>query len=466
VPARWDEACRRHRELLELAPTRVASIRALARIAQGRQDEEAASNGVALLRALGVASAEERDAAPARLRLSVGGASALEPVGFERVRAALREVANELGDALESGPAAASAETPRARFRELALRAEGELCAPAIVTLDAAGIREVAIVLSGLVHDRDAVAGGGDLVNRLSSALGWRARRRLAKRFAEVTPEEVADLDFRAFREELRALAHATALDASGGDLRGALVALLEDARRAAARIHARGIPIFLVGGTGLYIRAMCEGLVGAGGADPVLRQRLEREHVQAVAAGDPLRLHRRLAERDAAAARAIHPNDVRRLVRALELCARFGEASSRLRGAHGFGDRPYRVLHLALDPGREALDARIDARCAAMIDAGLLREVRRLRERGYGPELRTMQSIGYRHMQPVADGLDTLVNALAAMRRDTRQFARRQRTWLRGVPEAIWLVPEDDDAIMRTAERFLAHRSTKDATP
>lgn len=239
-----------------------------------------------------------------------------------------------------------------------------------------------------------------------------------------------------------------------------------EDARRAAARIHARGIPIFLVGGTGLYIRAMCEGLVGAGGADPVLRQRLEREHVQAVAAGDPLRLHRRLAERDAAAARAIHPNDVRRLVRALELCARFGEASSRLRGAHGFGDRPYRVLHLALDPGREALDARIDARCAAMIDAGLLREVRRLRERGYGPELRTMQSIGYRHMQPVADGLDTLVNALAAMRRDTRQFARRQRTWLRGVPEAIWLVPEDDDAIMRTAERFLAHRSTKDATP
>lgn len=235
VPARWDEACRRHRELLELAPTRVASIRALARIAQGRQDEEAASNGFALLRALGVASAEERDAAPARLRLSVGGASALEPVGFERVRAALREVANELGDALESGPAAASAETPRARFRELALRAEGELCAPAIVTLDAAGIREVAIVLSGLVHDRDAVAGGGDLVNRLSSALGWRARRRLAKRFAEVTPEEVADLDFRAFREELRALAHATALDASGGDLRGALVALLEDARRAAA---------------------------------------------------------------------------------------------------------------------------------------------------------------------------------------------------------------------------------------
>lgn len=234
-----------------------------------------------------------------------------------------------------------------------------------------------------------------------------------------------------------------------------------EEARRAAARVHARGRVVFLTGGTGLYIRAMCEGLVGAGGADPALRERLEREHEAAVAAGDPLRLHRRLAERDPAAARSIHPNDVRRLVRALELCARFGDASSRLRGAHAFGDRPYRVLHLALDPGRERLDVRIDARCTAMIEAGLLREVRELRERGYGPELRSMQSIGYRHMQPVVDGVDTLVNALAAMQRDTRQFARRQRTWLRGVPEAVWLDPEDEDAIVRANERFLAGASS-----
>ncbi|HVP31983.1 MAG TPA: tRNA (adenosine(37)-N6)-dimethylallyltransferase MiaA [Myxococcota bacterium] len=232
-----------------------------------------------------------------------------------------------------------------------------------------------------------------------------------------------------------------------------------EEARRAAARVHARGRPVFLSGGTGLYVRAMCEGLVGGGGADPSLRERLEREHEAAVAAGDPTRLHRRLSERDAEAARLIHPNDLRRVVRALELCARFGEAASRLRGSHGFSDRPYRVLHLALDPGREKLDARIDARCAAMIDAGLLREVRELRQRGFGPELRSMQSIGYRHMQPVVDGIDTLVNALAAMQRDTRQFARRQRTWLRGVPEARWLDPEDEDAIFRASEQFLGAR-------
>jgi len=78
------------------------------------------------------------------------------------------------------------------------------------------------------------------------------------------------------------------------------------------------------------------------------------------------------------------------------------------------------------------------------------------LRERGYGPELRPMQSIGYRHMTPVAEGRDTLANALVAMRRDTRRFARRQRTWLRGVPEAVWLAPADADRIFGLVEAFI----------
>lgn len=236
VPARWDEARRRHRELLELAPTRVASIRALARIAQGRPAEEAAANGLALLRALGAASAEERDLAPERLRLGVAGAASLEHVSFERLRLGFREVAAELAEALGSAASPTpGGDAPRARFRELALRAEADLTAPCLVPLGPDGVREVALVLSGLVHERDAVAADGGLVNRLSSAIGWRARRRLAKRLGALVPEEIADLDFAAWHEEIRAFAHAMALDASGGDLRGALVALLEDARRAAA---------------------------------------------------------------------------------------------------------------------------------------------------------------------------------------------------------------------------------------
>ena len=127
------------------------------------------------------------------------------------------------------------------------------------------------------------------------------------------------------------------------------------------------------------------------------------------------------------------------------------------MREAHGFRDRPFRVLHLSVDPGRERLHERIDARAQAMIDAGLLREVRDLRERGYGPELKPMQAIGYRHIQPVADGSDTLANALAAMRKDTRQFARRQRSWIRAVPGVETFDPDDRVGVFGATERFLA---------
>jgi tRNA dimethylallyltransferase len=228
------------------------------------------------------------------------------------------------------------------------------------------------------------------------------------------------------------------------------------DARAAANRIHARGQVVFLTGGTGLYIRAFLAGLLEGGGADETLRWELEEEHAAAVAAGDPLRVHRRLAELDPAAAERIHPHDLRRVIRALELSLRAGGAASAIRSAHGFTDQPYRALHLVLDPGRDELERRIDLRCESMIESGLLREVRALRAMGYGPELRSMQAIGYRHMAPVVDGADTLANALVAMKRDTRQFARRQRTWIRSVPEALPLHPDDEDTIVKSVEAFL----------
>lgn len=229
-----------------------------------------------------------------------------------------------------------------------------------------------------------------------------------------------------------------------------------QDARAAAAAIHGRGRLVVLVGGTGLYIRAFLDGLIETGEARPGLRARLEAEHERAVAEGDPGRLHRRLSKLDADAADEIHRNDARRTIRALEILEQSGQTASRMREAHAFRDRPFRVLHLSIDPGRERLHARIDARAQAMIDAGLLREVRDLRERGYGPELKPMQAIGYRHIQPVADGSDTLANALEAIRKDTRQFARRQRTWIRAVPEVETFDPDDRAAVFARIERFL----------
>jgi tRNA dimethylallyltransferase len=229
-----------------------------------------------------------------------------------------------------------------------------------------------------------------------------------------------------------------------------------EEAREAAAGIHAGGKIVLLTGGTGLYIRAFLEGLLQTGEADPELRAELEDQNRAAVEAGDPLRLHRRLAEVDPEAADRIHPNDVRRIIRALEIAGSLGGRTSSLRAEHGFGDRPYRTLHLALDPGRDALAERIDRRCGEMIENGLLREARALRERGYGPELRPMRSIGYRHITPVVDGADTLANALKDMRRDTRRFARRQRTWLRKVPDVRWQRPDEAEAIFAAVEAFL----------
>jgi tRNA dimethylallyltransferase len=230
------------------------------------------------------------------------------------------------------------------------------------------------------------------------------------------------------------------------------------EARAAAAVIHGRAHPVFLVGGTGLYIRAFLHGLATEGGsADAELRVSLEAEHARAVEEGDPGRLHRRLAEDDPASAAQIHPNDLRRIVRALEILHSAGRAPSLVRGDQGFAEEPYRVLHLALDLPVAELDARIDERCVRMVEGGLLQEVRSLAERGYGPGLRAFKAIGYRHMWAVEQGADTLANALPAMQRDTRRFARRQRTWLRGVPEAIWMDPRDEDAVTKAVESLLA---------
>jgi len=237
----------------------------------------------------------------------------------------------------------------------------------------------------------------------------------------------------------------------------------VQDARRQAQKIHSRSRPVLLVGGTGLYIRAFLEGLIEGPAADLELRDQLESEHAKSLSEGDPERLHRRLQDVDPAAAARLHPNDSRRIVRALEIFHQFGRPASEVRREHGFSDRRYEVLHLALDlPGPE-LATRIDARCLAMVEGGLLQEMRELQHLGYGPELRPMRAIGYRHMAPVAAGHDTLANALPAMQRDTRRFARRQRTWLRSESAVTWMDPRDPEAIHERVADFLGHWASRD---
>ncbi len=255
---------------------------------------------------------------------------------------------------------------------------------------------------------------------------------------------------------EERAAAPHHLLDVVTPDVEYSAARYVAEARSAAQQIHARGRLVLLTGGTGLYIRAFLSGIVAGAPADSALRQELEQRAQQAADTGDAEFLKRELEVRDPVAAARIHANDWRRLIRALEMLEQTGRTASDLREEHRFGELPYRVLHLALDPGTERLNEWTDRRCEAMIEAGLLREVRGLRKRGYGAELRPFKAIGYRHMAAVVDGSETLAGALELMQRDTRRFARRQRTWLRAVPDAIWIDPEDDTAIAKHVETFL----------
>lgn len=228
------------------------------------------------------------------------------------------------------------------------------------------------------------------------------------------------------------------------------------EASAAVDAIANRGRRVLVVGGTGLYLRALLEGLTTGVGRDPDERAALEAEHEAAAAAGDPHRLHRRLLEVDAVSAGRLHPNDAVRIIRALEITAQTGRpASESLRRAPAAPR--YEALQLVLDPGRDVLNERIDRRCDAMVKGGLLQELRDLRARGYGPELASMRAIGYRHFQPVLDGVEILANVVERMKHDTRQFSRRQRTWFRAVGGAVWIDPtrEAPEARERIA-RFL----------
>ena len=225
----WSEAVARHRELLATEPTRLPSLRALLRIAQARGAVGVATDGLALLRALGVATPEERVAAPERLSVRLGAPGSFENVVWEAARRLAREGAGELASAL-----GASSEPPRptpgdavGTYRVAVVAAEGELGAPALVPLPAAEVGAVLSLLAQLTLGPDTVAGDGHLVNALASALGRWSRRRLRRALGEASAAEIAEIDFEAWRSELRSLAHAAAFDAVAGDLRAALVAIV-----------------------------------------------------------------------------------------------------------------------------------------------------------------------------------------------------------------------------------------------
>jgi tRNA dimethylallyltransferase len=219
----------------------------------------------------------------------------------------------------------------------------------------------------------------------------------------------------------------------------------------AIADIHQRGKRVLVVGGTGLYLRALTRGLFTGPPADPTLRTRLQ---AQEVSEGKGF-LHHQLRKVDPEVANRLHPNDAVRLIRALEVFLLTGKPMSHWQREHGFRDRPFATLMVGLVCERETLHRRIAERCQQMLKDGLVDEVRRVWDMGYGPELPVMQTIGYAQAKAFLQGKCSEEEALAQMTTETKQLAKRQLTWFRAEPELQWFAPSQGREMRDVINRF-----------
>jgi len=224
------------------------------------------------------------------------------------------------------------------------------------------------------------------------------------------------------------------------------------EARDCVTAIDRRGRVPFIIGGTGFYIKALLFGLFAARPASPEIRAQLREE---ARVKGSH-QLYERLAACDPEAVQRIHPNDTYRVIRALEVYALTGRPMSACQQTHGFSDAPFDALKLCLNIERQALYGRINQRVEQMMAQGLLEEVRELLKMGYSGDLKSMQSIGYRHMVDYIQGRATWIDAVDQMKRDTRRYAKRQLIWFKKDPDVTWMAPDDFRGARARIEKFL----------
>lgn len=226
-------------------------------------------------------------------------------------------------------------------------------------------------------------------------------------------------------------------------------------ARKAIAEITARGHLPIVTGGTGLYLRALLEGLFAGPQWSEELRQRLLRSNSRHGAGW----LHGVLDRLDPAAAKRIHANDVPKLIRAIEVSL---AARRPMTEAWKDGRDPltgYRILRIGLEPERQVLYERINERAKRMFDKGLIDETRALVAK-YGEGPRAMESLGYRQARAVLRGELTREVAIAATQQGHRNYAKRQQTWFRREPEVHWLKGFGDDAAVAAEAEELVEQA------
>jgi tRNA dimethylallyltransferase len=218
---------------------------------------------------------------------------------------------------------------------------------------------------------------------------------------------------------------------------------------------NAGRVPI-VAGGTGLWLRALLRGLVSVPAPDPELRAELE-----AAFRKDPTAARRKLSEVDPITAERVHPNDMIRTVRALEVHAQTGQALGALREEHALGQPRYRALVIAVDLPEPHYTSAIERRTRGMLASGLVGEVKGLVER-YGAAIRPLQSVGYRQVLEHLRGGATLAETEQRIVQATRVYARRQRTWGKTDPDiALRATPSEarEPAVLDRIHAHLAGR-------
>jgi tRNA dimethylallyltransferase len=214
--------------------------------------------------------------------------------------------------------------------------------------------------------------------------------------------------------------------------------------REISARNH---LPV-VAGGTGFYLRALLDGLFPGPARDDGLRARLAQRQARR-----PGSLHRLLRRFDPAAAARIHPNDVPKLIRALEVCLISRSSMTRMFAQGRRALQGYRTLKIGLSPDREALYERLDARCEAMFRGGLVDEVKRILAMEYSEQVKPFESHGYKQVLEMLRGELTEKEALFYAQRNTRRYAKRQVTWFRQERGVEWLRGfGQDDTVQKAA--------------
>jgi len=210
---------------------------------------------------------------------------------------------------------------------------------------------------------------------------------------------------------------------------------------------------IFVVGGTGFYIKALLGGLLRGPGTDKELRALYRDDQTKY----GTIYLYELLKKKDEKAAAKIHPNDATRIIRALEYVDKSGESIVAEQEMHGFNDNCYDCLKIGLNIPRDILYDKIEKRADRMISDGLVEEVEGLMGMGYDESIRPMQTMYYRHVIDLIRGRKDMVETVRLLKRDTRRYAKRQLTWFKRDDRIRWFNPGDFDSINKAIDDYLA---------